>query len=101
MTREGVAHGRDSGRRTQRRVDEIEVHGGRVTFRREQPGGVTWAVEDGSQVDVRATRGTLILALQKGAVEAQVAPVPGGEGASPWATWREPRGESMGRTFGS
>ena len=40
---------------------------------------MTWALEDSSQVEVRAARGTLILALAKGAVEAQVAPVEAGE----------------------
>jgi hypothetical protein len=43
------------------------------------PGGVTWALEDSSQAVVRSTRGTLILALVKGAIEAQVTPVPAGE----------------------
>ena len=48
-------------------------------FTRTEPSGVTWSLEENSQVEVRATRGTLILTLTKGAVEAQVTPVPGGE----------------------
>jgi hypothetical protein len=59
--------------------DTVDVHAGRAILTRTEPGAVTWALEDGSQVEVRAARGTLILALAKGAVEAQVAPVEAGE----------------------
>lgn len=59
--------------------DVIDTRSGRAVFKRTEPSGVTWALEDGSQVEVRAARGTLVLALAKGAVEAQVAPVLSGE----------------------
>ena len=59
--------------------DTIDVRSGRAIFTRTVPSAVTWSLEDGSQVEVRAARGTLILALAKGAVEAQVAPVEAGE----------------------
>jgi hypothetical protein len=40
---------------------------------------VTWDVEDQSKVTVTRASGTLIVAVDKGAVEAQVTPVPSGE----------------------
>jgi hypothetical protein len=61
------------------RGDAIEVHGGRALLERSAPGGVAWALEDGGRVSVASAQGTLILALEKGAVEAQVAPVASGE----------------------
>jgi hypothetical protein len=59
--------------------DVLDTRSGHAVFKRAEPGAVTWSLEDGSQVEVRAARGTLILALAKGAVEAQVAPVAEGE----------------------
>jgi hypothetical protein len=59
--------------------DALDTRSGRATFVRPDPGGVAWALEDGSQVSVRASGATLILALAKGAVEAQVTPVAAGE----------------------
>ena len=59
--------------------DVLDARAGRAVFTRTDPSGVTWGLEDGAQVEVRAARGTLILALAKGAVEAQVTPVPNGE----------------------
>jgi FecR protein len=59
--------------------DVIDVRAGRAIFARGEPRGVTWALEDNAQVEVRAAGETLILALAKGAVEAQVTPVAAGE----------------------
>jgi hypothetical protein len=59
--------------------DVIDTRAGRAVFKRTEPSSVAWSLEDGSQVEVRAARGTLVLALAKGAVEAQVAPVAEGE----------------------
>jgi len=59
--------------------DFVESKGGRAAFARKDPTGVTWDAEDSARVEVRSTRGTLILALERGAVEAQVAPVENGE----------------------
>jgi hypothetical protein len=59
--------------------DVLDAHAGRAVFKRGEPSAVSWALEDGSQVEVRGARGTLVLALAKGAVEAQVAPVLSGE----------------------
>jgi hypothetical protein len=61
------------------RGDAIEVHGGRALLQRTEPGAVSWALEDGSKATVASSRGALVLALEKGAVEAQVAPVSHGE----------------------
>ncbi|HEY2509707.1 MAG TPA: FecR domain-containing protein [Polyangiaceae bacterium] len=61
------------------RGDAIVVHGGRAVFTRPDPRGVIWGAEDGAEVAVRTTGETLILTLTKGAVEAQVTPVPNGE----------------------
>ena len=57
----------------------IETRAGRALFKRTEPSSVTWSLEDGSQAEVLAARGTLVLALAKGAIEAQVAPVSEGE----------------------
>lgn len=58
--------------------DRIEVStGGHAVF--EQPGQVTWGLEAQSRVRVTRTEGGLVLALEQGATEAQVVPVPSGE----------------------
>jgi hypothetical protein len=57
--------------------DRIEVGSGRATF--DQTGRVTWALEPQSRVRVTRTEGGLVLALEQGATEAQVVPVPSGE----------------------
>jgi ferric-dicitrate binding protein FerR (iron transport regulator) len=80
VTREGVVREASVGDPILR-GDTFEVHGGKAVFARREPdvGSVDWDLEDSAEVSVRATRGTLILALEKGAVEAQVTPVPAGE----------------------
>lgn len=55
----------------------VEVTGSRAIF--DQPGRVTWAVEDTGRVRVSRTESGLVLTLERGATEAQVAPVPNGE----------------------
>jgi hypothetical protein len=60
-----------------RNGDVIEARGAQVTV--ERPGKLTLRVESGSRVTVTHTRGTLVLALAQGAVEAQVVPVASGE----------------------
>lgn len=57
--------------------DRVEVGGGRAVF--EQAGLVTWGLEPESRVRLARTEGGLVLALERGAVEAQVAPVASGE----------------------
>ncbi len=57
--------------------DAAEAHDVKGFFRRDDT--VTWALEDGARVVARGTRGALVLALDRGAVEAQVTPVPAGE----------------------
>jgi ferric-dicitrate binding protein FerR (iron transport regulator) len=57
--------------------DAIDARGGRVTF--ERPGKVSWILESGSHATVTHVQGALVLALQSGAVEAQVVPVASGE----------------------
>ncbi len=78
VTRGGVAHDATAGE-SLAEGDVLEPKSGRVVFARTEPTGVTWDAEDNARVEVRATRGTLILALTRGAVEAQVAPVANGE----------------------
>jgi len=80
VTRAGVAHDAAVGESVAL-GDVIEPKSGRVVFVRTEAagGGVTWDAEDNARVEVRATRGTLVLALMRGAVEAQVAPVANGE----------------------
>ncbi len=69
----------------QLRVGEaLETHGATAIFEREAatPGGpplVTWSVEDGARVTVGKATGALVVALERGALEAQVTPVPNGE----------------------
>ena len=62
--------------------DRIEVGTGRAVF--DQTGHVTWSLESQSRVRVTRTaswpdEGGLVLALEQGATEAQVVPVPSGE----------------------
>jgi ferric-dicitrate binding protein FerR (iron transport regulator) len=57
--------------------DIIEARGAQATI--ERPGKLTLRVESGSRATVTHTRGTLVLALAEGAVEAQVVPVASGE----------------------
>ena len=62
---------------TLERGDAAEAHDAKGFFQRDNQ--VTWALEDGARVAVRGTHGALVLALERGAVEAQVTPVPAGE----------------------
>jgi hypothetical protein len=78
VTRGGVAHEASPGEAIAL-GDTIAIHGGRAVFERPEPRGVKWSAEDGAEIEVRGARGTLILALTKGAIEAQVTPVPNGE----------------------
>jgi hypothetical protein len=57
--------------------DVIEARGGQATI--ERPGKLTLILERGSKATVTHVQGALVLALQVGAVEAQVVPVPSGE----------------------
>jgi ferric-dicitrate binding protein FerR (iron transport regulator) len=57
--------------------DVIEARGAQVTV--ERPGKLTWVFERGAEGTVTHAQGALVLALQVGAVEAQVVPVPSGE----------------------
>jgi ferric-dicitrate binding protein FerR (iron transport regulator) len=57
--------------------DVLETRGARATI--ERPGKVTLTLEPGSRTVVTHVQGALILALERGAVEAQVVPVAGGE----------------------
>jgi hypothetical protein len=58
--------------------DEVETHGVRALF--EANGRATWLVEDESDFSVtRAGNAAIVLALEHGAVEAQVVPVAAGE----------------------
>jgi hypothetical protein len=63
------------------RGDAVETHDARAYFERAAHGknAVTWALEDASRVTVKGTRGALVLALERGSVEAQVTPVANGE----------------------
>jgi hypothetical protein len=63
------------------RGDAVETHGVRAGFERMAHGqtSVVWALEDASRATVKSTRGALVLALERGAVEAQVTPVAYGE----------------------
>lgn len=59
------------------RGEVVEAAGARGLF--ENPGKVTFAVEDRSRAKVERTNGTIVLSLEAGAVEAQVVPVAKGE----------------------
>jgi hypothetical protein len=63
---------------TLRLGDVMEARGGaRATF--ERPGKATFVLERGSRATVERVQGALVLALERGGVEAQVVPVPRGE----------------------
>jgi hypothetical protein len=62
---------------TLHQADVIDATGGRVTV--DRPGKLTLILEKGSRATVTHVQGALILALEQGAVEAQVVPVPNGE----------------------
>ncbi len=57
--------------------DEIETRGVSATI--DRPGKLTLVLEAGSRARVTHTQGALVLALESGAVEAQVVPVASGE----------------------
>jgi ferric-dicitrate binding protein FerR (iron transport regulator) len=57
--------------------DVLEARGAQATI--ERPGKLTLIVERGSRATVTHVDGALVLALEEGAVEAQVVPVPSGE----------------------
>ena len=57
--------------------DVIEARGAQATI--ERPGRLTLIFERGSRATVTHAQGALVLALEEGAVEAQVVPVPSGE----------------------
>jgi ferric-dicitrate binding protein FerR (iron transport regulator) len=57
--------------------DVIEARGAQATL--ERPGKLTLLFERGAKATVTRVQGALVLALQEGAVEAQVVPVPSGE----------------------
>ncbi|MGH7296512.1 MAG: FecR domain-containing protein [Polyangiaceae bacterium] len=59
------------------RGDVVEAVGGGVTV--ERPGKLTLVIEKGSRATVTHVAGALVVALERGAVEAQVVPVPNGE----------------------
>lgn len=57
--------------------DRVEVGAGHAVF--QQAGRVTWSLEAQSRARVMRTEGGLVLALEQGATEAEVAAVPSGE----------------------
>jgi hypothetical protein len=57
--------------------DVVEARGGTVTV--ERPGKLSWLLEPSSIATVTHVQGALVLALDRGAVEAQVVPVAAGE----------------------
>jgi ferric-dicitrate binding protein FerR (iron transport regulator) len=57
--------------------DVLETTGTRATV--ERPGKLTLSIEPETRAVVTHVRGALVLALERGAVEAQVVPVPAGE----------------------
>ena len=57
--------------------DVLEAQGAQATI--ERPGKLTLIFERGTKATVTHVDGALVLALEKGAVEAQVVPVPSGE----------------------
>jgi ferric-dicitrate binding protein FerR (iron transport regulator) len=62
---------------TLRLGDVLETRGSRATL--ERPGKLTATLEPGSRTVVTHVHGALVLALERGAVEAQVVPVASGE----------------------
>jgi FecR protein len=57
--------------------DVLETHGAVATI--ERPGRLTVVLEEGGRATVSHVQGALVLALERGAVEAQVVPVVSGE----------------------
>jgi ferric-dicitrate binding protein FerR (iron transport regulator) len=57
--------------------DVVEARGAQATL--ERPGKLTLVFEPGTRATVTHVQGALVLALEEGAVEAQVVPVPSGE----------------------
>ncbi len=65
----------------------IETHGATALLEREASGGsggsgaplVAWSVEEDSRVAIVKATGALVVSLERGALEAQVMPVPSGE----------------------
>jgi ferric-dicitrate binding protein FerR (iron transport regulator) len=57
--------------------DVVEARGVQVTV--ERPGKLSMVIERGTRAEVTHVQGALVLALEEGAVEAQVVPVPSGE----------------------
>ncbi len=57
--------------------DHVVATGASAVF--ERPNKVRWLLESGSAVSVERAEGPLVLALERGATEAQVVPVPNGE----------------------
>ena len=57
--------------------DVLETHGAQATI--ERPGKLTVVLEEGGRATVTHVQGALVLALERGAVEAQVVPVANGE----------------------
>jgi ferric-dicitrate binding protein FerR (iron transport regulator) len=57
--------------------DVVEARGAQATL--ERPGKLTLVFERGTRATVTHVQGALVLALEEGAVEAQVVPVPSGE----------------------
>jgi len=57
--------------------DVLETHGAQATI--ERPGKLTLVLEEGGRATVTHVQGALVLALERGAVEAQVVPVASGE----------------------
>lgn len=57
--------------------DIIDARGAQATV--DRPGKLTLVLERGARATVTHTQGALVLALEEGAVEAQVVPVPNGE----------------------
>jgi len=57
--------------------DVVEARGVQATV--ERPGKLSLVIERGTRAEVTHVQGALVLALEQGAVEAQVVPVPSGE----------------------
>jgi ferric-dicitrate binding protein FerR (iron transport regulator) len=73
-----VVDGQPAATGTELRLgDVIETHAAQVTV--ERPGKLTMVLEHETRARVTHVEGALVLALESGAVEAQVVPVPNGE----------------------
>jgi ferric-dicitrate binding protein FerR (iron transport regulator) len=57
--------------------DSVEAHGAQITV--ERSGKLTWILERGTRATVTHAQGAVVVALEQGAIEAQVVPVPAGE----------------------